>query len=153
MTEISKENIVQLRAKTKAGVMDVRKALEEAGGDMTKAEEILNSLGLAKAEAKAERPTGAGLIETYTHGDGKIGVMIEVACETDFVAKTDEFKALVHDLALQIAAMSPNSVDELLEQEFIKDPAKKISDLVHQAIGKTGENMKVKRFQRFVLGE
>ncbi len=153
MTEINKEDIVKLREKTQAGVMDVRRALEQAQGDAAKAEEILNTLGLAKAQAKAERPTGSGLIETYTHADGKIGVMVEVACETDFVAKTDEFKALVHDLALQIAAMSPNSIDELMEQEFIKDPSKKIADLVHQTVGKTGENIKVKRFERFVLGD
>ena len=153
MTEIRKADIVKLREKTQAGVMDVRRALEEAGGDLTKAEEILSSLGLTKAQAKAERATGSGLIETYTHAGGKIGVMIEVACETDFVAKTDEFKALVHDLALQVASMSPNSVDELLEQEFIKDPSKKISDLVNLVIAKTGENIKVKRFERFVLGD
>lgn len=152
MPEIKKVDIISLREKTKAGVMDVRRALEGAGGDLVKAEEILRSLGLEKAESKSERATGSGIIETYTHADGKIGVMIEVACETDFVAKTDEFKSLVHELTLQIAAMSPTSVDELLEQEYIRDPARKIADLVHDTIAKTGENVKVKRFERFVLG-
>jgi len=152
MTEINKQDIVSLREKTKAGVMDVRKALEESGGDIVKAEEILQKVGAAKAQSKAERPTGSGMIETYTHADGKIGVMVEVACETDFVAKTDEFKTLAHDLALQIAAMDPTSVDELLDQEFIKDPTKKIAVLLQETIAKTGENIKVVRFQRFLLG-
>lgn len=149
---VTKEDIIKLREKTQAGVMDARKALEEANGDMAAAERLLSEWGLAKAEKKAERTTGSGLIETYLHGDGKIGVMVEVACETDFVAKTEEFKTLAHDIALQIAAMDPTSVDELLDQEFIKDPSRKISDLVTTAIAKTGENMKVKKFERFVLG-
>ncbi len=152
MPEISKEDLIKLRAETKAGVMDVRKALEEAKGDVSKAKEILKSLGIAKAESKSERATGCGVVETYTHGDGKIGVMVEVACETDFVAKTDEFKSLVHDVTLQIAAMDPTSVDELLTQEFIKDPGRTIADLIHDNIAKTGENIKIKRFHRFVLG-
>lgn len=152
MPEIRKEDIMILREKTKAGVMDVHRVLEEAGGDVTKAEELLRSLGLEKAEAKSGRTTGSGIIETYTHADGKIGVLVEVACETDFVSKTDEFRALVHELTLQIAAMDPTSVDELMEQEYIRDPARKIKDLVHDTVAKTGENIKVKRFQRFVLG-
>ena len=150
---VTKEDIIKLREKTQAGVMDARRALEEANGDMAGAEKLLGEWGLAKAEKKAERTTGSGLIETYLHNGGKIGVMVEVACETDFVAKTDEFRALAHDIALQIAAMEPNSVDELLDQEFIKNPSQKISDLVTAAIAKTGENMKVKRFERFVLGQ
>ena len=150
---VSKEDIIKLREKTQAGVMDARRALDEADGDMDRAEKLLSEWGLAKAEKKAERTTGSGLVEVYTHGDGKIGVMVEVSCETDFVAKTAEFKALAHDVALQIAAMGPNSVDELLEQEFIKDPSRTIRDLVTAAIAKTGENMKVKRFERFVLGQ
>lgn len=150
---VTKEDIIKLREKTQAGVMDARKALEEANGDTGQAEKLLAEWGLAKAEKKAERVTGSGIIETYIHGDGKIGVMVEVACETDFVAKTEEFKKLAHDIALQIAAMEPNSVDELLDQEFIKNPSQKISDLVTAVIAKTGENMKVKRFERFVLGQ
>jgi elongation factor Ts len=150
--EVKKEDIVLLREKTKAGVMDIRRALTESDGDLAKAEELLRTMGEEKAEAKSVRATGSGLVETYVHGDGKIGVMVEVACETDFVAKTDEFKSLAHELALQIAAMDPTSVDELLEQEYIKDPARHIADIVHDTVAKTGENIKVKRFQRFVLG-
>ena len=149
---INKEDIISLREKTQAGVMDTRKALEEAHGDMKKAEELLANWGASKAQKKAERSTGAGFVETYTHGEGKIGVMVEVACETDFVAKTIEFKTLAHDLALQIAAMDPTSVDELLTQDFIKDQSLSIKDLVTAMIAKTGENIKIKRFQRFVLG-
>lgn len=149
---ISKEDIIKLRTATKAGVMDVRRALEEAGGDLAQAEAVLKKMGLAKAESKAERTTSSGVIETYAHGDGKIGVMVEVSCETDFVAKTDEFKSLAHDLALQVAAMDPSDVEDLLSQEYIKDPSKKINELVRETIAKTGENIRVKRFQRFVLG-
>jgi len=149
---VSKQAIILLREKTNAGIMDARKALEEASGDMVKAEELLRAWGASKAEKKSDRPTGSGIIETYTHGDGKIGVIVEVASETDFVAKTEQFKTLVHEIALQIAAMDPQSVDELLEQEHIKDSARTIKDLVTDTVAKTGENIKIKRFQRFVLG-
>lgn len=149
---VNKEDIIKLRAKTKAGVMDVRRALEEAEGDLAKAEAALHKMGQARAESKADRTTGSGLIETYSHGDGKIGVMVELACETDFVAKTDEFKTLAHEITLQVAAMDPENVAELLEQEYIKDPSKKIKDLLQSAIAKTGENIKVTRFQRFARG-
>jgi elongation factor Ts len=150
--EIKKELIIKLREKTQAGVMDARRALIEAKGDLRRAEELLGSWGVNKAAKKADRVTGSGVIEAYTHGDGKIGVMVELACETDFVAKTAEFKSLAHELALQIAAMDPTSVDELLSQEFIKDPSRSIRDLVTATIAKTGENVQIKRFQRFVLG-
>lgn len=150
--ELSKKDLIKLRSLTGAGVMDVRRALEEADGDLAQAEVILKKMGLDKAVSKAERTTTAGLVETYAHGDGKIGVMVEVSCETDFVAKTDEFKALAHDLALQIAAMNPSSVQELLDQDYIKDPSKKINSLISETIAKTGENIRVSRFQRFVLG-
>jgi elongation factor Ts len=148
----TKEDLIKLREKTQAGVMDAKKALEESGGNIDQAEILLSEWGTAKAEKKADRTVGSGLIETYLHGDGKIGVMVEVACETDFVAKTAEFKMLSHDMALQIAAMAPNDVDELLEQEFIKDTSRTVKDLVSATIAKTGENIIVKRFERFVLG-
>jgi elongation factor Ts len=149
---VTKEDIVKLREKTQAGVMDARRALEEASGDAGQAERLLSEWGVAKAEKKVGRMTGSGLIETYLHGDGKIGVMVEVGCETDFVAKTEEFKTLAHDIALQIAAMDPPSVDMLLDQDFIKDPSIMIRDLVTATIAKTGENVRIKRFERFVLG-
>jgi elongation factor Ts len=132
--------------------MDVRKALEESAGDIGRAEEILKEMGATRAETRVERATGSGLVETYTHGDGRVGVMVEVGCETDFVSRTDEFKTLAHEITLQIAAMSPSSVDELLNQEYIRDPGRKISDLVRDAASKTGENIKIKRFERYVLG-
>lgn len=150
--ELNKEDIIKLRSKTKAGVMDVRRALEEADGDLVQAEAILQKMGQARAESKTDRATGSGIIETYAHGDGKIGVLVEVSCETDFVAKTDEFKTLAHELALQVAAMAPASVEDLLEQEYIKDPSRKIKDLLQETIAKTGENIKVARFQRFARG-
>jgi elongation factor Ts len=150
--EINKADIIKLREKTKAGVMDVRKALTEAEGDLTRAEEILKKIGATKAESRTDRATGSGIVETYTHGDGKIGVIIEVACETDFVARTEEFKNLSHELALQVAALDPTSVDELLSQEYVRDPGRKVAELIADVIAKTGENIKVKRFQRFVLG-
>ena len=101
------ELIVKLREKTGAGMVDVKNALEEAGGDAVKAEETLRKKGIAKAVKKAERSTGEGVVHTYIHGGGKIGVLVEVLCETDFVARTEAFQSLVHDLALHIAAMDP----------------------------------------------
>lgn len=150
---VNKEDIIRLREETSAGVMDARKALDESDGDFDKAKELLHSWGADKAAKKADRATGSGLIETYVHGGGKIGVMVEVACETDFVAKTDQFKDLAHDVALQISAMGPQTIEELLDQEFIKDSSKKIADLVTATVAKTGENVQIKRFVRYILGQ
>lgn len=150
--EITAELIKKVREETGAGVMDVRSALIEASGDEAKAKEILRSRGLERAAKRAERETGQGLIETYVHMN-KIGVMVEINCETDFVAKTDEFKNLAHDVALHIASMNPESVEELLDQEFVKDPSKKVSDLVGETIAKTGENVQVRRFTKYELGK
>jgi len=147
--------------------MDCKKALEEADGNMQKAAETLKERGLALAKKKAERVANQGLIECYVHQGGQIGVMVEVNCETDFVARTNEFKNLAHDIALQIAALSPQyiSPDEvtqetdiepqaacLLLQPFIKDPTKSIQDLITETIAKVGENIKIRRFCRFELG-
>lgn len=165
--QISTDDIKQLREKTGAGVIDCKNALSEACGDFSKACEILTERGISIAKKKSERAANSGLIETYVHLGGKIGVMLELNCETDFVAKTDEFRTLAHDLALQIAAMSPLYIkaDELpqdntenaetvclLLQPFIKDPAKNIQDLITEAIAKVGENIKLRRFVRFELG-
>jgi len=165
--EISTEQIKTLREKTGAGVMDCKKALTEANGNLEEAIGIIIKRGLSIANKKVDRATSQGLIETYVHAGGKLGVMVEVNCETDFVARTDEFKTLAHDIALQIAAMSPVyiSVDEvhteadvekekvcLLLQPCIKDPTKTIQDMVTQTIAKTGENIKINRFVRFELG-
>ncbi len=163
----STETIKELRGKTGAGIIDCKKALDEAEGDMEKACEILIQRGIALAQKKSQRTAEQGIIETYVHPGGKIGVMVEVNCETDFVAHTNEFKELAHNIALQIAAMSPKFVspeevtseancdtqtDCLLLQPFIKDPTKTIHDIITETIAKIGENIKVRRFTRFELG-
>ena len=144
--------IKKLREKTSAGVMECRKALEETKGDTKKAEELLAKWGIEKSEKKADRETKAGIIESYVHG-GKAGVLLELLCETDFVARTDDFKNLAHELCLQIVSMRPKDVKTLLGQEYIRDPKLKIADLVKQTIGKLGENITVSRFTRLALGE
>lgn len=143
--------IKKLRDETSISVIEVRQALEEADGDYNKALGILKSKAAEKAAKKADRETGQGIVETYVHGGGKIGVMVMVLCETDFVARTDEFKHLAHEVAMQIAAMDPKDVEELLSQEFIKDPSKTIEQMVKEAIHKTGENIVVKKFDRFAI--
>lgn len=162
------EDIKTLRGMTGAGVMDSKRALEEAGGDIRKAEEILRLQGIASAAKKANRETNQGLVESYIHSGGRIGAIVEVNCETDFVARTDDFRDLAHNLAMQVAAMSPAYVDEssapegaevdasqdcLLNQPFIRDPSKTVQDLVNETVGKLGENVRVRRFSRFSLGE
>ena len=167
MAEITTAMVKQLRDQTGAGIMDAKRALEATGGDMAKAAEILKAQGLARAAKKAERVAGQGLIEAYIHAGGRIGAMVEVNCETDFVARTDDFKRLAHDIAMQIAATNPKVIgneppgaveeqvsDEevLLKQPFIKDPSMTIDDLVKNAIAKLGENIIIRRFARFELG-
>lgn len=146
------DQIKELREKTGAGVMDAKRALEEANGDMAKAEAIIMEKGLAKAAKKADREMKSGLVYTYNHL-GRVGVMLELNCETDFVASNAEFGALAKEIAMQIASMNPESVEALLEQEYIRDSSKKIDDLVKGLVGKIGENMNVRRFVRFELGE
>ena len=164
---ISAADIKELREKTGAGVMDCKKALTEAGGDQAKATLILRERGLSMAERKAHRSTEQGLVECYIHAGGRIGAMVEVNCETDFVARTDDFRALARDLAMQVAAtgplvvskdeLSPNTegpVEEtcLLNQPYIRDPSRTVQDIVNDVIAKTGENVRVRRFARFELG-
>lgn len=151
--KITIEEIKKLRELTNAPVMECRVALEEAEGDFKKAEEILRKKGIERAEKKADRQTKAGLVETYTHNGGKVGVMVEVVCETDFVAMNEEFKKLCHEIALQIASMEPETVEKLLAQPWIRDDSKTIEQLVKEAIGKIGENIKIVRFVRYELGE
>jgi elongation factor Ts len=145
--------IKQLREETQASVADVKKALDEAGGDLKKAKEVLQKKGFEAASKKADRTTEQGVIEAYVHGGGKIGVLVELLCETDFVAKTDEFKQLGHEIAMQVAAMNPKDTEELLKQEYIRDSSKTIEDLRKGAIAKLGENITLKRFERFAIGE
>lgn len=194
----SSQLVKELREKTGAGILDCQKALQENGDDIDKAVDYLRQKGLAAAQKKAGRETNQGLIHAYIHMGGKIGVLIEVNCETDFVARNEEFKAFVNDLALQVAAakpqyvrrddVSPATIDKeraiyegqaremgkppaawpkivegklekfyqescLMEQAFIKDPAVTVKDLLAQKIAKIGENMNIRRFTRFQLGE
>ena len=168
--EISVTQIKELRDKTSAGVMECKRALQQAEGNVDRACDILREQGLARAEKKADRVASQGLVEVYVHGGGRIGSMVELNCETDFVAHTDEFKALVHDLALQVAATDPRFVSSaeipevekeklnpeevcLLAQAFIKDPSRRISDIVADVSAKMGEKVAVRRFARFELGK
>ena len=195
---VKAEDVKTLRDRTGAGMMDCRKALEESNGDLNKAIEILRKRGIASAEKRVGRSTNQGVVESYIHTGARLGCMVEVNCETDFVAKTEDFKSLAKELAMQIAAMNPRfisreQVDQiliekeldvyksqarsegkpeqvidkialgkldkfyqdvcLLEQSYVKDPGKSIKDLVTEVIAKTGENISVKRFIRFQLGE
>ena len=149
---IKSSDIAKLRAQTGAGVMDCKKALKESRGDFEKAKEILAKNAQVISKKKAARITKQGLIESYVHM-GKIGVLIEVTCESDFVAKNKDFREMVHFLAMQIASMSPQDVKELLDQEFIMAPNTKVKDYIKSNILKFGENIQVKRFVRFELGE
>lgn len=164
---VTAAQVKELRDKTGAGIMACKRALEESGGDVSKAEAILNKKGLASAARKADRSTSEGLVVSYIHKGGRIGSMVELNCETDFVARTEEFESLGHNLAMQVAAMSPQYVDRgsvpedadevndedlLLEQVYIRDSSMKISDLVTNSIGKLGENIRIRRFSRFELG-
>jgi elongation factor Ts len=196
--EISTEMVKELRTRTGAGILDCKKVLQETNGNLERAAEILREKGLARAAKKADREAKEGVVEAYTHMGGKIAVLVEVNCETDFVARTPDFKALAHDLAMQIAAANPryvkmedvpadvleterntyrtqaaeekkpaNVVDRivegkvknfyteacLLEQPFIKEPKQTIADIIKQAIAKLGENIQVRRFVRYQLGD
>lgn len=150
---ISVEQIKNLRAKTGLGIHDVKKALEEANGNEEQAIAWLKERGLSTVAKKADRATSQGLVDTYIHGGGRIGAMVEVNCETDFVARNDDFKAFVHDIALQVASMNPENVEELLKQEFFKDPSKTIEVYLNETIARIGENMRINRISRFELGE
>ena len=165
---ISKDSIKELREQCGAGVMECHHALLETDGDMEKALCILRERGFAKAAKKAERVTKQGLVEAYIHAGGRIGAMVELNCETDFVARTDEFKELAHNLAMQVAAMCPRFISQeevpegaeveieadcLLNQPYIKDPGVTIRDIIVATIAKVGENIRVSRFVRFELGK
>jgi elongation factor Ts len=165
--EVTAQEVKELRELTGAGVMDCKRALQETGGDKDKAVEILRQQGLSAAEKKSHRTTEQGLVECYIHAGGRIGAMVEVNCETDFVARTPDFKALARDLAMQVAATGPLSVSAddlppdtlgdpkelcLLRQDYIRDPSRTVLDIVNDVIAKTGENVRVRRFARFELG-
>jgi elongation factor Ts len=167
MMAVSAETVKKLRDLTGAGMLDCKKALEGTGGDLEKAKEILRQRGIAIAEKKAAQETRQGLVEAYIHADGRLGALVELNCQTDFVARTDGFRALAHDLAMQVAATNPQHIAPeelpagsdgdpeelcLLVQPFIRDPSRTIQDLINDTIAKTGENIRVRRFARFHLG-
>ncbi|GGI94587.1 elongation factor Ts [Alicyclobacillus cellulosilyticus] len=196
--EITAAMVKELREKTGAGMMDCKRALADANGDMERAMELLRERGLASASKKAGRVAAEGVVEAYIHAGGRIGVLVEVNCETDFVAKNAEFRSFVHDIAMHIAAANPayvrredvpqeviekereilraqalnegrpaNVVDRivegrldkffkencLLEQPFVKDPDKTVQELVTEKIAQIGENISIRRFVRFAVGE
>ncbi len=145
------DQIKQLREETGISIVECKKALEEARGDVSKAKELLRSWGKSVAEKKQTRETGEGLIESYIHSTGKLGALLDVRCETDFVARSPEFKSLCHEFALQVVSMNPETVDELLAQPYVRDPGRAMKDLLSDAIAKLGENIVIKQFCRFEI--
>lgn len=143
----------KLREETQVSIADCRKALEATENNYEKAQEWLRKHGVESAAKKAERATSQGLVESYTHGTGRVGAMVELLCETDFVARTEEFKKLAKEVAMQVVAMKPETVNALLKQEYIRDASKTIAELLKETIAKTGENIVVKRFSRLEIGE
>ena len=150
MTNIDK--IKKLRNETSIGIAECRQALEASDGDLEKAKDWLRKNGLDKAASKSGREVRTGLVEVYSHG-GKVGVLVEVLCETDFVAKTEDFKTLAHEIALQVASMNPPSVEDLLAQVYIRDNSQTIDQLIKGVVGKLGENIQIGKFERIALGE
>ncbi len=165
---VSVEIIKALRGETGAGIMDCKRALEQAGGDLDQARTILREKGIASAAKRASRPTNEGFVESYIHTGGRVGAIVEANCETDFVARTPDFREMAHDVAMQVAAMAPLYVDSdeipegedvnpqeacLLQQPFIRDPSKTVQDLLNEVVAKVGENVRIRRFARFSLGE
>ncbi len=143
--------IKKLRDQTGLSVADIKNALEEAGGDEAKALEILNSSGHKIAEKKTSREAKEGVVESYIHNNKKIGAIVVLHCETDFVAKSRDFKELAHDLAMQIASMDPKDVDELMMQPFIRDQELTVKELINKYIAKLGENIKVGDFKVYEI--
>lgn len=173
--EITAEAVKALREETGAGIMDCKRALTDAQGDSAKAKTILRQKGLETATKKASREANQGLVEAYIHGGGRIGALVELNCETDFVARNDEFKQLARELAMQVAAMNPRFLSKddvpgelvereqlsppdvagmtLLSQAYIRDQSRTVDQLIAEAVAKTGENIRVRRFSRFELGK
>jgi elongation factor Ts len=165
---ISASDVKELRERTGAGMLECKKALEDAKGDLAKAMETLKAKGHALAEKRADRETAEGVVASYIHHNHRVGTLVEVNCESDFVARTDDFKHLVSAVALQVAGTNPKYLSKedmpegsdedpatvaLLEMPFLKEPDKTISDMVKDTIGKTGENIRIRRFARFELGK
>ncbi len=152
MLQVDLKILKKLRDETSASIADCRLSLEESNGNFEKALAWLKKRSVEKAEKKANRETSQGIIDSYIH-NGRVGVLVELLCETDFVAKTDDFKRLARELGMQIAAMKPESVKALLKQEYIRDSSVTVEQLIKSTIGKLGENITIKRFTRFAIGE
>ena len=149
--KISINKIKALRKQTSAPIMDCKKALQECDGDEVKAKDWLKKKGLALAAKKKDKTVLDGLIYSYIHSGNKVGAMIKLSCQTDFVARNKDFQKLAHEICLQIASMNPKNIKELLCQEYIRDSQKKISDLIDEAIAKFGENIRVEEFTRLTV--
>ena len=149
--KVNLDNIKKIREQTGVGVMDAKRALTESAGDPKKALAWLTKHAVVKAANKADRYTGDGAIFSYVHQTGRVAAMVKLGCETDFVAKTSDFQTLGKEIAMQIASMNPANVDELLNQDWIRDPQKTVKQLVQSNIAKTGENIKVVEFGRMIL--
>ncbi len=150
---ISMEDIKKLREETGAGVMDAKKALEESSGDYAKAKDLINANSVLKAQKKADRTAGEGIIVTYVHTGGKVASMVHLSCETDFVAKTEDFKALAYEIAKQVCAIPYEDVQSALNDTYIKDPSIKLAELITQSIGKMGEKIELVKFVRYAVKE
>lgn len=142
--------VQKLRLQTGAGMMECKKALTEANGDFDAAVKIVQEKGVTKAEKRADREAGAGLVHSYVH-NGRVGVLLELNCETDFVARNDEFQNLAHNLVMQVASMNPQTAEELMSSPYIKDPSITVDGLIKSVIAKIGENIKVGRFIRYEI--
>lgn len=143
------EQIKQLREETGISLAQCKKAVEEAGGNEEKARELLRKWGVSVAEKKQGREAGEGIVHAYVHQTGKVGVLVDMRCETDFVTRSEDFRSLCHEIALQIASMNPQNTEELLSQPFVKDSSRSVKDILTDAIAKVGENITVYRFTRF----
>jgi len=143
------EQIKELREITGISISECKKALEEADGNIERAKNLLREWGKEVAVKKGERGVGEGLVSSYVHSTGKIGSLVALKCETDFVARSDDFKNLCHELALQVASLEAESVDDLLAQQYIKDPGKTVRDVIAEYVAKLGENIVVEKFTRF----
>ena len=151
MANIDLKLLRVLRDETAASVADCRMALEESGGNYEKALAWLKKRSIERAERKADRVTKQGIVDAYIHQGEKVGVLVEILCETDFVAKTDEFRHLAKEIGMQVAAMNPKDVDSLMRQEYIRDGSQTIEKFVKSVVGKLGENIVIKRFVRFEI--
>ena len=153
LTTIDSKDVQRLRAETNAGVMDCKRALEDANGDYDKAKALIKERGLEKVAKKSGREANEGVVAAYIHTGGKKGAIVELSSETDFVSRGEEFQKLAQEIAMQVTAMAPADVDELLGQAYIRDASKTVKDLVTALAATVGENVQVRRFQRFALGE